>query len=80
MGEPEPPCLTIVLGNPTRERNSYFRRAKSAQFSWLFTLRTNEDAPRNPHTDGAAGWFENDGLGVAQTHGGQGVYGRTAAG
>jgi len=69
---PGPPCLTIVLGNLTREKNSYFRRAKSAQFSWLFTLCTKEGASRNPHVDGAVEWFEDDGLGVAQTHGGQG--------
>jgi hypothetical protein len=44
---PGPACSAMALGNPTRAKNSYFRRVRSAQLFRLFSLRTNEGALRN---------------------------------
>jgi len=63
-------------------RNSYFRRAKSAQFFLLFSLPINEGAGTHGdlRTDGVARYFKDDDLGVVRTRGGQGVSNRHLAG
>ena len=44
---PGPSWSTMAFGNPTRAKNSYFRRVKSGQLFRMFVPRTNEGAHRN---------------------------------
>ena len=70
---PGPPCSAMALGEPTRANNSYLRRVKSfccSRYAQVLFMETD------PHADGVAGCFEDDDLGVALTHRGQGGFNR----
>jgi hypothetical protein len=65
---PGPACSAMALGKPTRAKNSYFRRVRSALSTGLATYErrcSQKLMETDPHADGVAGCFEDDDLGVA---------------